>query len=725
MNIELSEKYAPLFALLGGDYPDVDTVVITGGRFSQKSFAVGTWACVAAKDYGHRALYTRYTLTTVEDSIIPEFKEKIELLQAEKYFDVMKDRVRGVYNKSKIVFKGIKTSQGNQTASLKSLKDFSMFIVEEAEELPNFEDWDKVRKSIRANDVRNLNVLLLNSTTKTHWIYGEFFEDRGVVDGFNGVKGNVMYIHTTYMDIPRKYIPDAIFNDFERKRLAYEEWIKLDKDERETSKLKRHANYYLHTVLGGWLSKSEGVIFTNWSVGDFVDTGYTKYGCDFGFSDPTTLVKVSVNRELKRIYLKEEYYKSGSTEAELFDVMRGVCGGMQIVADSALPMIIEGLRRQGLNIIGCVKGSGSLLAGLNIMLDYDLIVDGGSGNLIKELNHYEWNDKRSKVPVDKWNHCFNGDTLISVDGGVKFMRDIVEGDLVLTRFGYRRVLKKFNNGKRLIKKYWMLFDTFLVYLECTDSHLIYTEKGWKKIIELQSEDVVILNKGLMESFSSCILEKDIFLKEEKGCIDLFGSSTMEKSKNNLMCTIKTKIHGTIGLKTSNSGRGKNICRITEKKGVIFGSKSFRKKVVKKLLNGINLSKVERGIEIMPRLLDLENLVSEKKIAWSVVKNLPSKIQLENFAQTHAGLPVEENQELITSNKSVNFVKRNLLKTNIQKSKLVHVVAVKEWEEDVFDFMVEDYHEYFANGVLVHNCIDAARYAVSDLVDPPKDVWVGW
>jgi hypothetical protein len=32
------------------------------------------------------------------------------------------------------------------------------------------------------------------------------------------------------------------------------------------------------------------------------------------------------------------------------------------------------------------------------------------------------------------------------------------------------------------------------------------------------------------------------------------------------------------------------------------------------------------------------------------------------------------------------------------------------EEEVYDLMIEDKHEYFANGILVHNC-DAIRYAV--------------
>lgn len=43
-------------------------------------------------------------------------------------------------------------------------------------------------------------------------------------------------------------------------------------------------------------------------------------------------------------------------------------------------------------------------------------------------------------------------------------------------------------------------------------------------------------------------------------------------------------------------------------------------------------------------------------------------------------------------------------------KLKHLEQGENWEEKVYDIEVEDVHEYFANGVLVHNC-DALRYAI--------------
>lgn len=413
-SLKLSVKYEPLFKWLSclPDDPlyQVDTVIITGGRNSQKSFAVGTWCCIAAKDFVHRILYTRYTLTSAQDSIIPEFNEKIDLLNAYGAFNVTRDRIEGINNKSKVVFKGIKTSSGNQTASLKSLKDFSVFVLEEAEEMPDFDSWDKIKKSIRAKDVRNLNILLLNPTTKTHWIYEEFYEDRGVEEGFNGIVGNVLYIHSSYLDMERELIADNIWNDFEQCRVAFEIYEQCPKDDREKldRRIIKKALYYKHIVLGGWLNNAEGVIFENWSIGPFDESLAAVFGQDYGYSnDPTTLVKVAVSIKKKKIYVKGLFGKPGMStnaiyQANLF--YAGVDG--LIIGDSAEDRLIDELSGLGLNIEGAYKPPGSVGAGIKALQDYEIIIDPGpeSQPIIKEFNNYVWHDKKSGVPVDLWNH---------------------------------------------------------------------------------------------------------------------------------------------------------------------------------------------------------------------------------------------------------------------------------------------------------------------------------
>ena len=54
--------------------------ILTGGRGSGKSYFTGVYLLALTLEVGHVILYTRYTLRAASVSIIPEFKEKIEIL---------------------------------------------------------------------------------------------------------------------------------------------------------------------------------------------------------------------------------------------------------------------------------------------------------------------------------------------------------------------------------------------------------------------------------------------------------------------------------------------------------------------------------------------------------------------------------------------------------------------------------------------------------------------
>ena len=129
--IKLSEKFQPLFDIPKG----VDVFILTGGRFSQKSFAVSMSSVMSCKNYGHRILYSRYTNASLKDSIYAEVEEKINMLNVQSYFNLTINRIDALFNDSKIVFKGLKAGSNQQTANLKGLKDFSFWILDEAEEL--------------------------------------------------------------------------------------------------------------------------------------------------------------------------------------------------------------------------------------------------------------------------------------------------------------------------------------------------------------------------------------------------------------------------------------------------------------------------------------------------------------------------------------------------------------------------------------------------------------
>lgn len=379
--ITLNSKYKPLFE------NDTRYFIITGGRGSSKSFGVGTFTNLLSFEVGHKILFTRQTMTSAHLSIIPEFQEKIDLMGLQQYFEVNKSEITNKVSKSEIIFRGIKTSSGDQTANLKSLQGVTTWILDEAEELTDETTFDKINLSIRQKGKQNRIILILNPATKEHWIYKRFFEDKGVNEGFNGIKDDVTYIHTTYLDNVAN-LDDSFINEVKRIELT-------------------NPDKYKHQILGGWLNKAEGVVFTNWKIDNFKDLGNSIYGQDFGFSiDPTTLVQVSIDKANRLIYAKELLYKPNLTTSEIYTDNNRYCGNRNlIIADSAEPRLIAELRQRGLNIKGIDKPK--IIDRIALIQDYQIIVDPDSTNLIKELNNYVWHDKKSETPIDDYNHLLD------------------------------------------------------------------------------------------------------------------------------------------------------------------------------------------------------------------------------------------------------------------------------------------------------------------------------
>ena len=361
--------------------------IITGGRGSSKSFGVGTFACILSFEAGHKLLFTRQTMTSAHLSIIPEFQEKIELLEANDFFEVNKSEIKNKASNSEILFRGIKTSSGDQTANLKSLQGVTTWILDEAEELTDEITFDKINLSIRQKGKQNRVILILNPSTKEHWIYKRFFESAGVQAGFNGVKGNVTYIHTTFED-NIEHLDQSFLDEIER--------IKLTNPKK-----------YEHQILGGWLDKADGVVFTNWQFGKFNPNGLqTSFGMDFGFSiDPDALAEVAIDKTKKIIYVKEHIYQRGLKTHELAIMIKDRVKDGLIIADSAEPRLIDDLKYQKVNIQAVKKGT--IESGIVRMQDYQIIVDENSSNIAKEFNNYVYLNKQSKLYIDDWNHIID------------------------------------------------------------------------------------------------------------------------------------------------------------------------------------------------------------------------------------------------------------------------------------------------------------------------------
>ena len=375
--MKLNEKFKPLLTSKSR------YIICTGGRGSGKSFAVTTYSNTLTFDQYQKILFTRFTLTSAKVSIIPEFLEKLELMECAENFHITSDSIINSLTLNQILFRGIKTSSGNQTANLKSLQGVTTWILDEAEELVDEDIFDKIDLSIRHKGVQNRIIIILNPASKEHWIYKRFFEGK-VNEGFNGTIGDTTYIHTTYKD----NLPNLSKQFLQR--------IREIKD--------NNPEKYKHVILGGWMDKAEGVIFNEWELSDFPDIPYI-FGLDFGWSpDPCGLVKVGIDNN--NLYIEECFYLNNLSTDEIAEQLnKHVKKNELIVADNAEPRLINELYDKGLNIIPCKKGKDSITNGIATMKNYKIFIKGD--NLVKEFNNYVWNNKKASIPVDDYNHLID------------------------------------------------------------------------------------------------------------------------------------------------------------------------------------------------------------------------------------------------------------------------------------------------------------------------------
>tara|TARA_Y100000114_G_scaffold146338_1_gene156914 strand:- start:1074 stop:2117 length:1044 start_codon:yes stop_codon:yes gene_type:complete len=322
-------------------------------------------------------------MTSASMSIIPEFVEKLNLMGVIENFEVTKYEIKNKVTGSSIYFSGIKTASGDQTAKLKSISGVNTFVLDEAEELMEEDNFDKIDYSIRSKVSTNRVLLILNPTTKEHWVYQRFFQNRGIADGFNGSKDGVTYIHTTYLD-NEEHLSESFVKQVEEMKV-------------------RRPQKYQHQIMGGWLQKAEGVVFEDWQIGQFNrDIPISCFGLDIGFArDESVLTEVAVDKARKIIWVKEHFYKKGLVTSNIYDLCLRYAGKRLIVVDSSEPRLIAELNSRGLNCTATVKKKGSIVTGIALMQDYNINLDGE--NLVKEFNNYVW-DIRGVKPRDAYNH---------------------------------------------------------------------------------------------------------------------------------------------------------------------------------------------------------------------------------------------------------------------------------------------------------------------------------
>jgi phage terminase large subunit len=124
--------------------------------------------------------------------------------------------------------------------------------------------------------------------------------------------------------------------------------------------------------------------------------------------DENVLLKTSIDKDNKIIYVQLCFYIKALTTSDLRTLYQKHAGDSLIVADSSEPRLIHELKST-CNIVPCIKGPGSVNFGIAMLQDYDLVIhnDDQSAHLVKELNNYIWLEKKSQTPIDKYNHAID------------------------------------------------------------------------------------------------------------------------------------------------------------------------------------------------------------------------------------------------------------------------------------------------------------------------------
>ena len=377
-------------------------ILITGGRGSGKSFNASTFIerltfeMTPTEKIVHQILYTRYTMVSAGMSIIPEMMEKIDLDGTTKYFKTTKTDIVNRMTGSRIMFRGIKTSSGNQTAKLKSIQGITTFVCDEAEEWTSEDEFDKIMLSIRKKGIQNRIIIIMNPCDSNHFIYKKYIEKTHKLVEIDGVQvqvsthPNVLHIHTTYFDNLENLSP---------------EFLKEVEDMKANNPEK-----YAHVVIGRWADVAEGAVFKKWGIVKEFPQWAKKVaiGQDFGYTtDVSAAVKCGIVDNA--LYVDELCYQSGMLTNALADKVRPY--GLKVFAESADPRLVDEIKLRGVNIYGVDKSGPSIKAGIDKILSMDLYVTERSYNLMKELRTYVWDKDKDgnyiNEPVDKDNHLMD------------------------------------------------------------------------------------------------------------------------------------------------------------------------------------------------------------------------------------------------------------------------------------------------------------------------------
>lgn len=160
-------------------------------------------------------------------------------------------------------------------------------------------------------------------------------------------------------------------------------------------------NHYWHNwwmVYGlGMTGQVQESIYQNWEQIDAIplEAVYVGTGLDFGFSnDPTAIVDM-YRYNGKKIFDEVAVGTGMGIEETIAYLNKDF--KRRVIADRSAPLLIEEIKRKGVNIkaYDATDGKGSISYGITVMQEENFLVTKRSTTMIKELRSYVWEKDRN------------------------------------------------------------------------------------------------------------------------------------------------------------------------------------------------------------------------------------------------------------------------------------------------------------------------------------------
>lgn len=296
--------------------------------------------------------------------------------------------------------------------------------------------------------------------------------------------------------------------------------------------------------------------------------------------------------------------------------------------------------------------------------------------------------------------CLVGETTIITEKGNKQLKDVKPGDKVLTRDGYKAVIHAQSRG---VKSIYGVDCGYKNRIIATGDHRILTADGWREIRDLRETETLCMTKSsLTARFIKGILTVSTRIisignmgenAREQAFTVQYGNTITGKSRKATTFIISMATRLITALRT--------CC--------VYPKANIRKSIIKTSWEAFQKSNRREGaIQKKTGQSEERKHLQPHKNGAESAQNAGSLSRLRTFIKNSVLRSAESARTPATvkrntlANGVVKFLQRLLtvIEKPVQKNVRINLQSLGEAE--VFDITVEN-GEYFANGVLVHNC----------------------